>query len=484
MITTIKAVKTCKLIAILGISTGLAVAIGLNVSADIPEEAIVESISHNSAKFFIRTEGNETIPVEVNTAFRPGRDLITKEADLETFAELGFRTSGSVLDFHVIAAAGEEPGIYYFPCQLQTSETTIIGWGLGGDRAKGCEKGVEVRGGRTASQATLPFTVAWLKQLAQAPIRRVSYCNVVGETGVNFATALSGNPCNKALEQCQTAGNSTCETSTQGFWWSNEEQMNATLDCGLEEPFTIEGTGETIVSQVQTLLQNTPGQSGACILHVLRPQDLVIVPFSDEEVASLGNEDIWVETQMSTDGKLEVRSISGGVHVRTGTEPSKLQPVPQGKRLIHPSEEDPISSFNRQESLTSTNAAVLCAFASQEDSNLPEFEVCYEAGYLPVAYPVEFCDTELAYGSRGIYEQYLQMNSNSGELEIEYNMVNIPDQLQLYYENRLIFDTGLTSGTGRISVPYSGISSRIKVVMTGNLNEPDTLWRYKLLCSN
>ncbi|MGB3492601.1 MAG: hypothetical protein WBA57_07725, partial [Elainellaceae cyanobacterium] len=71
--------------------------------------------------------------------------------------------------------------------------------------------------------------------------------------------------------------------------------------------------------------------------------------------------------------------------------------------------------------------------------------------------------------------------SNRGEIEIDYEMFAVPDRVQLIYEGREILDTGFISGDGRLSVPFSGRSGRVDVIITGN-QTTNTQWNYTLYC--
>ncbi len=69
---------------------------------------------------------------------------------------------------------------------------------------------------------------------------------------------------------------------------------------------------------------------------------------------------------------------------------------------------------------------------------------------------------------------------NSGTINIDYDFFQVPDQLQIYYDGLLIYDTGLISGAGTISVPFGpGLSTNVVVVVNGQGNpNPTTQWRY------
>ncbi|HXG46657.1 MAG TPA: LamG-like jellyroll fold domain-containing protein, partial [Methylomirabilota bacterium] len=80
-----------------------------------------------------------------------------------------------------------------------------------------------------------------------------------------------------------------------------------------------------------------------------------------------------------------------------------------------------------------------------------------------------------------------QANTNSigpvqpvGVVEVEYEFYGVPDQLRIYYENELIFDTGLISGSGKVSVDFGpGSATNVVIVMNeGDNPNLGTAWNY------
>ncbi len=74
----------------------------------------------------------------------------------------------------------------------------------------------------------------------------------------------------------------------------------------------------------------------------------------------------------------------------------------------------------------------------------------------------------------------LHTGANSGTLLVDYNFYSVPDTLHVYYDNQLIFDSGLISNTGRFTIPFGpGFSSDITLIMNeGNNPNPETQWTY------
>ncbi len=68
----------------------------------------------------------------------------------------------------------------------------------------------------------------------------------------------------------------------------------------------------------------------------------------------------------------------------------------------------------------------------------------------------------------------------SGSISINYNFYNIPDRMTIYYQNSLIFDSGLINGVGVTNITFGpGVSTLVTIVMNeGNNSDPGTLWDY------
>lgn len=76
----------------------------------------------------------------------------------------------------------------------------------------------------------------------------------------------------------------------------------------------------------------------------------------------------------------------------------------------------------------------------------------------------------------------VDLGVNQGTITIDYDFYQLPDRLRVYYEGRLLHDTGMVGGTGRIQVDYGpGNSTLITVTVNeGGNPEPQTLWKYTL----
>lgn len=68
----------------------------------------------------------------------------------------------------------------------------------------------------------------------------------------------------------------------------------------------------------------------------------------------------------------------------------------------------------------------------------------------------------------------------TGTLIIDYDFINAPDQMTIYYEGGLIYDTGLISGQGQFQVDFGpGFSTEVVIIMNqGNNPNQSTFWNY------
>ncbi len=75
---------------------------------------------------------------------------------------------------------------------------------------------------------------------------------------------------------------------------------------------------------------------------------------------------------------------------------------------------------------------------------------------------------------------FIDTGATAGTVTIDYDFLNLPDQMRVYYEGNLLADTLMVSGTGRLRLNYGpGASTFIEVRMNeaGNPN-PTTAWSF------
>ena len=451
----------------------------LPVYATTPEQAKVEEILGNSSELLIRRDGRRE-SLQVDSVIQRVRDALITVPPNNARALLRFLSGrGEDLNFYMQTNSHPSSAIYYFPCQIQGGDY-LIGWGLAANRDRGCENGVQVMRGRRRTTAMLLGLVASSKQfMAQGATQQIFYCGTSGGGRQGFATATTGDPCSEALQQCQ-AGGSNCAVTTTGSWWSSEGKMQAAFACDNNQDLSVIGTGQTIAAEIQTLLPQTQGAN--CGLQVYRNQDFMIVPAPDDIVRAQGDDEILVQTRDTADG-LQVDVLKGAINVRS-TATSGVQLITEGQRYRHYEETGDVTAevttFDQDDSLTSVDMEVLCTFSSKPDNGLA-ISVCGE-GALATQTPVAFCDLEQASGGQEGDTRTVQMGTNQGEIKIEYEMFSVPDRLQIIYEGQELLDTGTISGSQTLSVPFSGKSGRVKVIVTGNQEQSGTRWNYTLRC--
>ncbi|MDB9496579.1 hypothetical protein PN441_08040 [Spirulina major CS-329] len=456
----------------------------------IPHQAAIDQmLAGNSADLRVRGI-QEGIINPGETRLQSHRDslLVVEENSLARVILRFLDESGDDLASYIKTNPHTNKTIYYYPCTNLSGDMFIGHVALDRDnRERACDQGVEVQRGRHPNSSQLD--VEWQRIAAQfgsktlqaqAPPRRIYYCMTAGESGaMGFATGSDRtDPCPPALTQCEASGDTTCQPMTMGVWWSSDEDLAATLTCPDQDTVVVTGTGETIAAAAIDLIPSQAPQ--ACVGRVLKPSSLVVKPASDDAVLAAGDQQILVQVRDTPDG-IQADVIEGAITVEAVNLPQG-QVVSKGERYIHTSEGGRTERFDRAATLKSVDLEVLCAFSAVPNANLT-IETCYEANLLGNGQePIGFCNQEQDSGGRGVRENELQMSTNAGEIRIEYNMYDIPDRLQVFYEGEEILDTGFISGSGQLRIPFSGQSGRVTVRATGAVEEFGTRWNYKLRC--
>ncbi|MEM6437746.1 MAG: hypothetical protein AAF773_28395 [Cyanobacteria bacterium P01_D01_bin.115] len=448
--------------------------------ADVPEQTRVDDILGNSSELRIRRSGRPE-SIQTGSILQQVRDALITVPPNNARALLRFLAAdGTDLNFYVQTNPHPEASIYYFPCQVQGGDY-LIGWGLAGNESRGCENGLQVERGRSGvtgwGELDAPMAIA-PKQLAQSPVRQVSYCSAGNATGgLGFATATTGDPCIEAVEQCQAAGGD-CDLTALGSWWTSEPAIEAALICDTTVQ-TVTGTGDDIADLIPSLLPNATGSG--CSVQIYRPNDVVIVPAADAVVTAQGSDEVLVQTRDTDDG-VQVDVLKGAINVQaTGlAEPAV---VTQGERYTYANSNGEVTTFDRAAALTSVDMEVLCAFATNSPDRL-QVTACQEGLGIDTVNspPIAFCNTEQASGGQEGDRRIVQMSARQGEIELEYEMYNAPDRLQIRQDGQEIFDTGFVSGNAALTIPFSGQSGSLEVIVTGNSTIDTTEWDYLLRC--
>lgn len=80
------------------------------------------------------------------------------------------------------------------------------------------------------------------------------------------------------------------------------------------------------------------------------------------------------------------------------------------------------------------------------------------------------------------YTNIVDTGLTEGSFSIGWEFYRIPDQIRIYYEGQIIFDTGLTNGSGFTNLTYGPGSSTLLLITVNEGDNPDpgTLWEYVL----
>jgi subtilisin-like proprotein convertase family protein len=92
-------------------------------------------------------------------------------------------------------------------------------------------------------------------------------------------------------------------------------------------------------------------------------------------------------------------------------------------------------------------------------------------------------------GGSGANTNYVNVGENTGTLTINYNFYTAPDQMTVYASTNpadfylasptLLLDTGLTSGSSQLNLPFTTTSGYLTIIMNEFGNpDPNTLWTY------
>ena len=91
------------------------------------------------------------------------------------------------------------------------------------------------------------------------------------------------------------------------------------------------------------------------------------------------------------------------------------------------------------------------------------------------------CPTTQQSGGQGTTTLNVDLMKTSGSFPVSYNMFNIPDGLDIFYEGQTIFSTnGLVSGSNSVMVSYNGSSTTVRVRISAP--NPGTAWDVSVGC--
>jgi hypothetical protein len=96
------------------------------------------------------------------------------------------------------------------------------------------------------------------------------------------------------------------------------------------------------------------------------------------------------------------------------------------------------------------------------------------------------CDASVKSGGQGETVTQHELGNNSGTVEVFYEMQVIPDEITIYYADRLVAkSTGLVKGQGKLMFEYT-YSANMPTFCTVIISAPqdNTQWEYLLNCPN
>ena len=87
-------------------------------------------------------------------------------------------------------------------------------------------------------------------------------------------------------------------------------------------------------------------------------------------------------------------------------------------------------------------------------------------------------------GGKGYYEKKRSLGNSPGTVVLKYNLYDIPDKLEIFYNGNIVATTGsLTSGVGSLSWYYAakqGEPNFCTIVITAP--KSGTSWQYFIEC--
>jgi hypothetical protein len=104
-----------------------------------------------------------------------------------------------------------------------------------------------------------------------------------------------------------------------------------------------------------------------------------------------------------------------------------------------------------------------------------------DASYIPER--VAKCgQTQASGGSKGD-KRIFTLPAKKGKkiIRISYDMLSIPDKLQVIYEGKEVLNTGFVSDDGTRTIALNGKSNQLRIVLVGNSNR-GTVWSYRVDC--
>ncbi|MGC9036296.1 MAG: Calx-beta domain-containing protein, partial [Verrucomicrobiia bacterium] len=79
----------------------------------------------------------------------------------------------------------------------------------------------------------------------------------------------------------------------------------------------------------------------------------------------------------------------------------------------------------------------------------------------------------------------INTGATSGVITLIWNFYSVPDSIRVYYDGNLIFDTGITNGSGTNVIAYGpGNSTYVTIVVNEGSGDPGTVWDYTAMITS
>lgn len=94
------------------------------------------------------------------------------------------------------------------------------------------------------------------------------------------------------------------------------------------------------------------------------------------------------------------------------------------------------------------------------------------------------CDTEVNSGGQGLTRTPHLLGSQSGKVVVQYDMYDVPDQLTVYYDGKVVATTSdLVSGYGTVEFAYKAEQGKPQeCIVEMKAPEDGTAWTYRVNC--
>ncbi|MBD2453103.1 hypothetical protein H6G80_03315 [Nostoc sp. FACHB-87] len=434
------------------------VATTTNSYANVPEKAELYQILGNHELSIRR--GSNYGPAVVGSFLQKVYDTLFLPGNGKSFAQLRFQNAaGKDMGLQLQASTkNKQLTLYYLPCTAKQGDSLLIEWANQGSGKRACEYGVRVQRGvrnQTKFIDKNSSNIEPAKQLliAQSSGTKLQYCSVAAADGRGWSGVSASEPCDEPIQQCLTSGGKECAAITRDEWSLRNENLIATVNCANNQSFSEKSSGSGMKDAVAKLWEQSQNQKAKfCALHVINSEQ-------DEVIVAPKIPDRNLFQTRNTPNGIQVDVIAGIASVISAKNPQGVTLKPGQKYNYNgENQEDQIETFDNQvESI--------------------ELQV-----YQAEARGLKLCDQEQVSGGQQGDSREIQLTANEGQINISYEMYNVPDRLKVSYEGQTLIDTDFVSGSNKVSAKFKGNSGRVKVEVIGNKDISTTQWKYTLYC--